>query len=92
MQVLAHVEPVSPRLSLSHFEPIKLIGRGGFSRVIEVRKRDTGCLYAVKAMSKEFLIGEEKVQQIRNEREILARTSHPFIVTLHWAFQTVCAT
>ena len=75
-----------------HFEPIKLIGKGGFSRVVEVRKRDTGMLYAIKIMSKTFLVKEEKVQQILTERRIMIESSHPFIVKLHWAFQSVSAT
>jgi serine/threonine protein kinase len=72
-----------------HFEPIKLIGRGGFSRVIEARKKDTGQLYALKLMSKSFIIQEDKVRQILTERKLLADTEHPFIVRLHWAFQSV---
>lgn len=84
-----YAEPVPPDICISHFEPIKTIGKGGFSRVIEVRKRDTGAIYAIKIMSKSFLIREEKVAQILSERKILAESSHPFIVKLHWAFQTV---
>lgn len=74
------------------FEPIKLIGKGGFSKVVEVRKKDTGALYAVKVLSKSFLLKEEKAVQVLTERHILSATSHPFIVRLHWAFQSVLFT
>lgn len=76
-------------ISPSHFLPIKYIGKGGFSKVIEVRKKDTGMLYAIKIVKKEFLITEDKVHQILTERNILIRASSPFIVKLHWAYQTV---
>lgn len=87
----SYAAEVSEDMSKSHFEPIKLIGRGGFSRVIEARKKDTGQLYALKLMSKSFIIKEDKVRQILTERKVLANTQHPFIVHLHWAFQSVIA-
>lgn len=72
-----------------HFTPIKFIGKGGFSQVIEVRKKDTGMLYAVKIIKKDFLINEDKVHQILTEKSILINANHPFIVKLHWSYQTV---
>ena len=43
------------------FKPIKVIGKGGFSRVIMVRKKDTAKIYAMKILNKQFLISNEKV-------------------------------
>jgi len=37
------------------FEQIKVVGRGGFSRVVLVRKKDTGRLYAIKILRKDRL-------------------------------------
>ena len=88
----SHTEPVPEVMSLGHFDPVKVIGKGGFSRVVEVRKRDTGAIYAVKIMNKAFLLREDKASQILSEREILAKSTHPFIIKLHWAFQTVTST
>ena len=34
------------------FEQIKVIGKGGFSRVVLARKKDSGRLYALKIMKK----------------------------------------
>ena len=76
-------EPVFNTMGPSHFFPIKYIGKGGFSKVLEVRKKDTGMLYAIKIIKKEFLINENKVNQILTERNILTSVSHPFIVKLH---------
>ncbi|OMJ88477.1 hypothetical protein SteCoe_9606 [Stentor coeruleus] len=81
-------QPTQGEIQLNHFIPLKVIGKGGFSKVVMARKKDTGNLYAIKVMSKEFVIKEEKISQILTERNILAKCFHPFIVKLHWAFQT----
>ena len=70
------------------FDQIKVIGRGGFSRVILVRKKDTGRLYAMKIMKKDKILREKKLKPILSERKVLEKLSHPFIIKLHWAFQS----
>ena len=70
------------------FEQIKVIGRGAFSRVILVRKKDTGRLYAMKIMRKDKLVREQKIKPIINERQIMQDLDHPFIVKLYWSFQS----
>lgn len=42
------------------FNPIKVIGKGGFSRVVMVRKKDTSKIYAMKILNKKFIIQNEK--------------------------------
>ncbi|CAG9315247.1 unnamed protein product [Blepharisma stoltei] len=81
-------QQVTDEVCCSHFTPIKVIGKGGFSTVSQVRKKDTGQLYAVKTMDKEFVKGEDKVNQILTEKDIMTKVNHPFIVKMHWAFQT----
>jgi serum/glucocorticoid-regulated kinase 2 len=73
------------------FEQIKVIGRGGFSRVVLARKKDTGRLYALKIMKKSRVFKEKKLKPIMSERNILEMLNHkhPFIIKLHWAFQSV---
>lgn len=46
-------------------------------------------LYAVKVMNKRHVLKEEKVQQVLTELNILTQLSHPFIINLHYAFQSV---
>ena len=78
-------------ISPEDFEQIKVIGRGGFSRVVLARKKDTGRLYALKIMKKNRVIKEKKLKPIMSERNILEMLNqrHPFIIKLHWAFQSV---
>lgn len=80
--------PVPPSLSRDHFEFLKVIGKGGSATVLQARKLDTGQLFAVKVLNKRCLQREDKVAQSLTERSILAKMSHPFVVKLHYAFQT----
>ena len=65
-----------------------MIGRGGFSRVILARKKDTGRLYAIKILKKDSLTGENQIKPILSERKILEQLEYPFLIKLHWAFQS----
>jgi serine/threonine protein kinase len=47
---------------------MKVIGKGGFSRVIQVRRILDGKIFAMKIMSKEFLLKEDKLEQILTEK------------------------
>ena len=42
-------------ITINDFEQLRVIGRGGFSRVILARKKDTGRLYAIKIIKKDHL-------------------------------------
>ena len=84
----AHTNMIK-RPSLKHFEVLKVIGKGGFSKVLQVRKRDTGMLYAMKTTNTQYVVHKNKVGQLRIERSILQSLNHPFLINMHYAFQTV---
>ncbi|KAL0485534.1 serine/threonine-protein kinase [Acrasis kona] len=79
-------EPVG--LSFNDFEMLKLIGQGSFSKVCLVKKKDTGKLYAMKVLLKNELKKRNQVEHTNTERKILAKYQHPFLVKLHYSFQT----
>lgn len=54
-----------------------------------VRKKDTGKIYAMKTLSKAKIKRDNKVENILNERAILEKVSHPFIIQMKYAFQNV---
>ena len=58
-------------ISIDDFEQMRVIGRGGFSRVILARKKDTGRLYAIKILRKDRLINENQIKPILSERRVL---------------------
>lgn len=74
----------------SHFELLKVLGQGSFGKVFLVRKitgSDAGTMYAMKVLKKATLKVRDRVRT-KMERDILADVDHPFIVKLHYAFQT----
>jgi len=76
--------------NVSQFELLKVLGQGSFGKVFLVRKikgRDAGKLYAMKVLKKATLKVRDRIRT-KMERNILAQISHPFIVKLHYAFQT----
>lgn len=74
---------------LSSFIPIKTLGKGGFSLVTLVRKKDSGQLFALKTVSKDHIIKTQRISHILSERVILSKLTHPFILSLKASFQTV---
>ncbi|CAF0906155.1 unnamed protein product [Adineta ricciae] len=78
------------RADSSQFELLQTLGAGSFGKVFLVRKTvgpDAGTLYAMKVLTKASLKVRDR-QRTKMERDILAQISHPFIVKLHYAYQT----
>uniref|UniRef100_A0A8C1E7A8 Ribosomal protein S6 kinase n=1 Tax=Cyprinus carpio carpio TaxID=630221 RepID=A0A8C1E7A8_CYPCA len=74
----------------SQFELLKVLGQGSFGKVFLVRKLtppDNNQLYAMKVLRKATLKVRDRVRT-KMERDILADVNHPFVVKLHYAFQT----
>lgn len=76
------------QVSLSDFEILHLVGEGSFGKVFQVRKKDTGQVYAMKVLKKKKLVDEGEVEHTRTEKNILINNNHPFLVNLKFAFQT----
>jgi len=64
------------------------VGKGSFGKVIQVRKKDSGQIYAMKVLKKAQVIRRKQYEHTMTERHILEEIVHPFIVSLHFAFQT----
>jgi serine/threonine protein kinase len=73
------------------FSVLKLIGKGTFGQVYQVRKKDTKRIYAMKVLQKKVIVQKKEVAHTVGERNILVRTAmadSPFIVGLKFSFQT----
>ncbi|CAK8693241.1 ribosomal protein S6 kinase alpha-5-like [Clavelina lepadiformis] len=84
-----HVEKVG----LESFSLLKVLGTGAYGKVFLVRKvcgHDQGTLYAMKVLKKASIITKPKTtEHTMTERQVLeAVRQSPFLVTLHYAFQT----
>eukprot|EP00501_MAST-03F_sp_TOSAG23-6_P000934 GSMAST32.ASY1.ANO1.970.1 assembled CDS len=75
-------------VGLADFTLIKTVGKGSFGKVMTVRKNDTGKTYAMKVLNKEKVISRKQYAHTLSERRILEDISHPFLVGLHYSFQT----
>uniref|UniRef100_A0A8C9R095 Ribosomal protein S6 kinase n=1 Tax=Scleropages formosus TaxID=113540 RepID=A0A8C9R095_SCLFO len=84
------VKEGSEKADAAHFELLKVLGQGSFGKVFLVRKvtpPDDNQLYAMKVLKKATLKVRDRVRT-KMERDILAEVNHPFVVKLHYAFQT----
>jgi len=88
---MSDVQPSkSPYCYKTDFEVLKLIGEGGYGKVLLVRKRsDPSQLFAMKVLNKSALNEEKSIRSLKTEKQILADTKHPNIVHLKYAFQTM---
>lgn len=74
------------------FELRKVLGKGGYGKVFQVRKitgQNSGTIYAMKVLRKASIVRNQKdTAHTKAERNILEAVKHPFIVDLMYAFQT----
>ncbi|KAJ7991897.1 hypothetical protein DPEC_G00288620 [Dallia pectoralis] len=87
----------SPRSSLAEelaikpcdFDYLKIIGKGSFGKVLLARHRETNEYYAVKVLQKKIILKKKEQKHIMAERSVLMKNiKHPFLVGLHFSFQT----
>ncbi|KAH9458692.1 hypothetical protein MJO29_005783 [Puccinia striiformis f. sp. tritici] len=74
-------------LTIDSFELLKVIGKGSFGKVMQVRKKDTGRIYALKTIRKAHIVSRSEVTHTLAERTVLAQITNPFIVPLKFCFQ-----
>ena len=77
------------RVGLLDFDMISLLGRGNFGKVMKVQHKETGVVHAMKILRKDQLEAKQHdIQHTLTERRLLQKIKHPFVVGLHYAFQT----
>uniref|UniRef100_A0A8C6X7M4 non-specific serine/threonine protein kinase n=1 Tax=Naja naja TaxID=35670 RepID=A0A8C6X7M4_NAJNA len=74
------------------FELLRVLGKGGYGKVFQVRKvtgANTSKIFAMKVLKKAMIVRNAKdTAHTKAERNILEEVKHPFIVDLIYAFQT----
>ncbi|KAK8117103.1 kinase-like domain-containing protein [Apiospora kogelbergensis] len=91
-----YVETIFQHTDKKHYGPedfqiLRLIGKGTFGQVYQVRKKDSNRIYAMKVLSKKVIVQKKEVAHTVGERNILVRTAmseSAFIVGLKFSFQT----
>ncbi|XP_027142061.1 serine/threonine-protein kinase Sgk2b isoform X3 [Larimichthys crocea] len=71
------------------FDYLKVIGKGSFGKVLLARHRQYGGYYAVKVLQKQMIVKRKEQRHVMVERSVLLKgLQHPFLVGLHFSFQT----
>lgn len=83
-----HFTSKTTGVTAEDFELLKVIGKGSFGKVMQVKKKDTHKIYAMKVLKKAQLVKRKQVAHTKTERKVLEDISNPFIVSLRFAFQT----
>lgn len=82
------VENRQRSLKIEDFELLKVVGKGSFGKVMQVLKRDTHRIYALKTIRKAHIISRSEVAHTLAERSVLSQINNPFIVPLKFSFQS----
>jgi serine/threonine protein kinase len=78
-------------LKLSDFDILELVGKGSFGMVLQVCKKNTGAIYALKVLDKKHITSKaDTVRATKCERRVLEIVNHPFIVRLHVSVLQYC--
>ena len=80
--------PPGRKLNLEDFDLVRLVGKGAFGKVWQVRKRDSGEIFAMKVLDKKTVIEQNLVAHTVLERDVMLMCNNPFIVNMYYAFQT----
>ena len=76
------------KINFNSFEILEKIGDGGFGKVFKVRQKKTNNIYAMKVLNKAFLIKMNQLHYAITECNVLKSSNCPFIIKLHYSFQT----
>lgn len=77
------------KITHKDFDYMQHLGRGSFGRVLRVRKKTTGRMYAMKVMAKRRIMdGAENSSQVTIERKVMVMCNHRNIVKAYFCFQT----
>lgn len=76
------------KLVLSDFEVLETIGFGPNGKVMRVQKKSDGMIFALKSIRRERLLNEYAALGTLSQNQSLWRVRCPFVVRLHYAFES----
>ncbi|EAS06924.1 Serine/Threonine kinase domain protein (macronuclear) [Tetrahymena thermophila SB210] len=74
--------------TVQDYEYYRILGSGAFGKVILVKDKKNQKYYAMKIISKEKFQQLNLMKYALSEKNAMSKMQHPFIVKLHYAFQT----
>ncbi|KAJ9607291.1 cAMP-dependent protein kinase catalytic subunit [Cladophialophora chaetospira] len=88
---VAESKPVSRqtkgKYTLTDFAIQRTLGTGSFGRVHLVQSKHNQRFYAIKVLKKAQVVKMKQIEHTNDERKMLQRVKHPFLITLWGTFQ-----
>ncbi|CAD0018845.1 unnamed protein product [Aureobasidium pullulans] len=81
------VRETKGKYTLSDFTINRTLGTGSFGRVHLVQSKHNQRFYAVKVLKKQQVVKMKQVEHTNDERRMLQKVKHPFLITLWGTFQ-----
>jgi len=75
------------KYALSDFTIQRTLGTGSFGRVHLVQSKHNQRFYAIKVLKKAQVVKMKQVEHTNDERRMLSKVKHPFLITLWGTFQ-----
>jgi protein kinase A len=75
------------KYALSDFNIQRTLGTGSFGRVHLVQSKHNQRYYAIKVLKKGQVVKMKQVEHTNDERRMLSKVKHPFLITLWGTFQ-----
>nr|XP_034370553.1 serine/threonine-protein kinase Sgk1-like [Arvicanthis niloticus] len=78
----------NPHAKSSDFRFLKVIRKGSFGKVLLARHKAEEAFYVVKVLQKKAILKKEEKHIMSEWNVLLKNVKHPFLVGLHFSFQT----
>ena len=78
-------------IGYNSFHLLEILGQGTFGKVFKVKRKDHPELedeFAMKILKKAFLVKNNHLRYAITECNILKQAAHPYVIKLHYSFQT----
>ena len=78
----------SSSIRYKDFQLLNLLGEGSFGSVFLARHKISQKKFALKVLQKKKMLIQKQVRFAASEVSILKQIEHPFVMNLHFTFQT----
>jgi protein kinase A len=85
--VNSSVRSTKGKYALQDFTMQRTLGTGSFGRVHLVQSKHNQRFYAIKVLKKAQVVKMKQVEHTNDERRMLSKVKHPFLITLWGTFQ-----
>lgn len=73
---------------MDDFEILKVLGKGTFGKVVMCKDKSSGEIMAMKILKKDVIVAKDEISHTLTENRVLQMTTHPFLTSLKYSFQT----